>query len=116
MAIIDFILYVSGSVMLVSFVGYFYADHKKGQISHQKGRELSPEEVESLNWINVSYDFEGKPEPVYEKTDEQIKWDLYASLFAKGFWWSFGIMMLMTIILVNLGIIEPWDRPLDDRY
>jgi hypothetical protein len=32
MILFDFILYVSGSVLFVSFVGYFYADHKKGQI------------------------------------------------------------------------------------
>lgn len=112
-AIIDFILWVSASVCLVSFFGYFYADYKKNQISHHKGRLLAPEEIHPLQ---VNYDSEGKPEPVYADTDEQIKWDLYASLFAKGFWWSFGIMMLMTLLLNKLGIIEDWDRPLDDRY
>ena len=107
---------MSGSVMLVSFVGYYYTDHKKGQISYQKGRELSPEEVESLHSMDVSYDDEGNPEPVYAKTSEQIKWDLYESLFLKGLIWSLGIFILMSLIGHKLGIIELMDRPLDDRY
>ena len=116
MILFDFIFYVSGSVLFVSFVGYFYADHKKEQISNQRGRELSPEEVESTRGLNVHYDDEGNPEPVYAKTSEQIKWDLYESLFLKGLIWSLGIFILMSLIGHKLGIIELMDRPLDDRY
>ena len=116
MILFDFIISVSGSVLIVSFVGYFYAEHKKEQVSNQRGRELSPKEVESLHRMAVSYDDEGNPKPVYAKTSEQIKWDLYASLFGKGLMWSLGITILITMVGVNLGIIEPWDRPLDDRY
>tara|TARA_A100001011_G_scaffold212414_2_gene220638 strand:- start:662 stop:1009 length:348 start_codon:yes stop_codon:yes gene_type:complete len=115
MIIVDFIAYFSWSVFLVSFVGYYYAEHKKEQVSDQKGRELSPEETKSGIWM-FDYDDEGNQKPVYAKTDEQIKWDLYASLFGKGIWFSLLVIIIFAMILGHLGIIEFGDPPLDDRY